>query len=740
MIAWLLTNALTAAVLAGVVYAVIRVGKPAPGVRHALWLIVMLKLVSPVEFLWSVPVAVRPAPVEEEIVVVAGLLPPLPVYGLVSEELIQVPLGADAVPVFAVEESAAEETVVLWSPATAQAPPRPAREFQWEWWLLAVWVAGGAAVFVRMTRDTWRFGRFARHAKKAPDELVGEVAVVANRLGLRTPAVKVLAGLASPVMWCVGRPVLLWPADLDKQVTGDGRRAVIAHELAHLRRRDHWVRRLEMLAAVAHWWNPIFWLARRRLRADAELACDQWAAAQADRRAYAEALLAVCSFQPRRRPAPAVGVSGEGKRDMQERLTLIMKPTTPSRAADAAKLCVCLVGLAAVPAWTLGQAPAPAKPESTKAPDGERLLVPAVTADDERFLIVKWAETTSADTPEAKAIQEQIKALTAKLAAMPARRAKAQVEDAAIIAEKAKEIEQYRRTLRRAAVQSAEPQKLVAGKDGVKVIGPDGKEITGVTVIIDPSKNAATKPPIVLWETVPAAPAPVTKPQPPAVNALVPAEHPGWPGYKPPGVEKADLTSVWTRLIVAPTQATPGTVTLSRATYKLPKDQAATLATLLGTLKHAVMETKADGDTLVVTTTPEVQAVVQRFVAMLVGDKVYGFGPGGKPVGVDFTQDGSPLKFELKVTDKPDDATLLRRLLLDVRGTPPTAEELQGFLKDADPEKYAKLAKKYADAAKEKAVENGLRWLYKVQTKPAETKDAKPAAEAKPAAPAKPAK
>ena len=66
MIAWLLTNTLTAALLAGLVYAVIRVGKPAPGVRHALWLIVLLKLVSPVEFLWSVPLAVRPAPMAEE--------------------------------------------------------------------------------------------------------------------------------------------------------------------------------------------------------------------------------------------------------------------------------------------------------------------------------------------------------------------------------------------------------------------------------------------------------------------------------------------------------------------------------------------------------------------------------------------------------------------------------------------------------------------------------------------------
>src|SRR5262245_63061194 len=95
-----------------------------------------------------------------------------------------------------------------------------------------------------------------------------------------------------------------------------------------------------MVAAVFHWWNPWFWLARKRMRAEAELACDAWATGQADRRAYAEALLEVCSFNPRRRPAPAVGVFGEGRRAMQERLTMIMRDRGPCRLAFGAKLVV----------------------------------------------------------------------------------------------------------------------------------------------------------------------------------------------------------------------------------------------------------------------------------------------------------------------------------------------------------------------------------------------------------------
>jgi beta-lactamase regulating signal transducer with metallopeptidase domain len=442
-------------------------------------------------------------------------------------------------------------------------------------WLLGAWALGAIAIAWWQLRGTIRFARFAKRGLPASQTLMAEVSGVANRLGVRMPIVRVLPGLTSPVMWCLWRPVLLWPAGLECRLKSDGRRAVLAHELAHLRRRDHWVRRLEMLAAILHWWNPLFWIARKKLRSDAELACDAWAAGQADRRVYAEALLEVCSFNPRRRPAPAVGVIGEGRRAMQERLTMIMRDRGSCRLAFGAKLIVALMAIAAVPAWTLGQgAPVATPPAAPTGPD-----------------------------PQIQALEQQIKALAEKLEAVKAAK-RAEANKSALESLK-KAQETLGEKLKTITVHAADPKAaqgvkvVTAGEGGYKVIGPDGKELKDVKIIVVDPKAAGQNPqpvPAIRW---------VERATPMAVP--VPARAPA------PPVAAGHYT------IVAKTSGDSQSITLSRATYKLGKEQSAALATLLGAIKATVMETKVDGETITVTTTPEAQAAIGQIVRLLQG-------------------------------------------------------------------------------------------------------------------------
>ena len=69
------------------------------------------------------------------------------------------------------------------------------------------------------------------------------------------------------MLWAIGgRPRLLVPSQLWSTIGQEERTALLIHELAHLKRRDHWVRWLELIVAGLYWWNPAVWLIRRALR------------------------------------------------------------------------------------------------------------------------------------------------------------------------------------------------------------------------------------------------------------------------------------------------------------------------------------------------------------------------------------------------------------------------------------------------------------------------------------------
>ncbi len=91
---------------------------------------------------------------------------------------------------------------------------------------------------------------------------------------------------------------------------------VVAHEKAHIRRRDHWWKPLGFLLLTVHWFNPLMWLAYKLLSRDIELACDEYVIEGLDcsRRAeYAQALLA-CSVKPSVRMACPIAFGEVGVR------------------------------------------------------------------------------------------------------------------------------------------------------------------------------------------------------------------------------------------------------------------------------------------------------------------------------------------------------------------------------------------------------------------------------------------
>lgn len=241
-----------------------------PQVRYALWLLVLVKLVLPPSL--SSPASLAALVLPEPAVSVAhpAPLPPAPVpsFGPVRLPPIEQPI-----PRFLPTPQTAP------APAPPLAPPEPiADPLSWRAGLMFMW-AMGVLVFA-----AWAMARFRSlrrdcevwsKATPCPEEWRHLVEDVSVELRLRrTPDVIFSAGVRSPAVFGLWRPVVLMPLDLARQEPDASMRYILLHELAHIRRGDLRVHAAFMALQIVYWFHPLLWLARRRVCEVRELCCD----------------------------------------------------------------------------------------------------------------------------------------------------------------------------------------------------------------------------------------------------------------------------------------------------------------------------------------------------------------------------------------------------------------------------------------------------------------------------------
>jgi beta-lactamase regulating signal transducer with metallopeptidase domain len=216
----------------------------------------------------------------------------------------------------------------------------------------------------------------------------------------------------TPMLIGLFRPELVLP---DRDYTDKQLRAVLLHELTHLRRKDVLVKWLSVLACAVHWFNPLVWLARRALDRACELSCDEAVITGLDtegKKTYGDTLIAVAADSKTPRAVLSTTMCEE-KKALKERLGAIMKNRKHTRAAIAASaaLLLLLAGCAAVlgagngttepdpvpeptPAATqpVDDIPSESAPEPTPAPalyelDGFAVAIPGAYTDQIKVVL-----------------------------------------------------------------------------------------------------------------------------------------------------------------------------------------------------------------------------------------------------------------------------------------------------------------------------------------------------------------
>ena len=144
--------------------------------------------------------------------------------------------------------------------------------------------------------------------------------------------------ISSPFILGVVKPHIYLPSGLDEVQ----RQNVLAHEQAHLARRDHWWKPLGFALLAVYWFNPVLWLAYTLLCRDIELACDERVIRTMDESAvktYSTVLLA-CSMP---RKAVITCPLAFGEVGVKERVRNALHYKKPAFWVIAASVTVCIV-------------------------------------------------------------------------------------------------------------------------------------------------------------------------------------------------------------------------------------------------------------------------------------------------------------------------------------------------------------------------------------------------------------
>lgn len=219
-----------------------------------------------------------------------------------------------------------------------------------------LWLLGVTAFSLRLLRGLWRNWRIRNNVLQPDGSLRLRIQKISRRLGWqRAPQVAISEKIHQAIVTGYFRSIVLLPVTWTTQLPADVLEAVIAHELAHMRRFDVWVILLQRVTESLLFFHPAVWWLSGRVSFERELCCDELAArATGCPDSYAAALEYVGRFLRNLSPASAgcqlsPGIGGQ-KMELLHRIkhVLGLSPTV----ADGRRLRPGIIA-AVVPAFWL---------------------------------------------------------------------------------------------------------------------------------------------------------------------------------------------------------------------------------------------------------------------------------------------------------------------------------------------------------------------------------------------------
>ncbi|MFQ5732223.1 MAG: M56 family metallopeptidase [Planctomycetaceae bacterium] len=199
-------------------------------------------------------------------------------------------------------------------------------------YLILCWMLGVSGFGLRLLLGFVGVKRLLRDRLEPGKNLTELLRAICRRLKFSTiPRLACSRRVAEAMVVGFFRPVILLPMAWATQMPADVLQSVLAHELAHIRRRDQWVNLLQRVAEVLLFYHPAVWWISRRMRTEREFCCDEAAAAAVGGAVlYAEALETVGRLRvDERTPLLSTTIGGTNMALLSRVKNVLGKPGSP---------------------------------------------------------------------------------------------------------------------------------------------------------------------------------------------------------------------------------------------------------------------------------------------------------------------------------------------------------------------------------------------------------------------------
>lgn len=315
----------------------------------------------------------------------------------------------DAPPPSAQSVKSVDPSASSVDPSVISADPSADSSVDWSALGLA-WVLGLTLVALRLVAGSIAISRLARKAVA-----VTSPAWLSTIRGLKsvhsTRVIRYLESseVSTPCTWGTLSPTILLPM-VGAEWSGEERRQVVVHELAHIRRYDCATQVITTLAVALNWFNPLAWLAQRQSRVAREQACDDAVLAAGGVASTYATLLLTAAAPEGGRWLPAEAQAMARRSQIGDRLLAVLDPArrrTPLTGRAIGWISATAFA-AALPVVSIGFAPpslrASGASEAIRLPVAEPISVPVASRATLAALATSAKSAESADTPSASSV------------------------------------------------------------------------------------------------------------------------------------------------------------------------------------------------------------------------------------------------------------------------------------------------------------------------------------------------